>query len=140
MENIAQIMNPLGHFLSNIRHLQIIAEKKGHNIRINSSVRDDLLLAKAFLDKVGHGVRMNLLTFRKPDIIYICDASEYGLGGFASHGRAWTYEIPFKLRNRAHINILEHLAQIISISGLTYLKKLPNLKTAYYRLGTIPVH
>ena len=69
MENIAQIMNPLGHFLSNIRHLQIIAEKKGQSIRINSSVRDDLILAKAFLDKVGHGVSMNLLTFRKPDII-----------------------------------------------------------------------
>ena len=58
---------------------------------------------------------MNLLTFRSPDITYICDASEYGLGGFATHGRAWTYSIPVKLRNRAHINILEYLAQIISI-------------------------
>ena len=58
---------------------------------------------------------MNLLTFRLPNITYICDASEYGLGGFASHGRAWSYSIPINLRNRAHINILEYLAQIISI-------------------------
>ena len=58
---------------------------------------------------------MNLLTFSVPDIVYICDASEYGLGGFASHGRAWSYTIPTKLRNRAHINILEYLAQTIGI-------------------------
>ena len=58
---------------------------------------------------------MNLLTFWVPDRIYICDAAEYGLGGFANHGRAWTYQIPVELRNRAHINILEYLAQITAI-------------------------
>lgn len=58
---------------------------------------------------------MNVLTFRVLDIINICDASEYGMGGFASHGRAWSYTIPINLRNRAHTNILEYLGQIISI-------------------------
>ena len=58
---------------------------------------------------------MNLLTFKQPDVVYICDAAEYRLGGFASHGRAWTYEIPPELRDRAHINLLEYLAQIIAI-------------------------
>ena len=58
---------------------------------------------------------MNLLTFRVPDIVYKCDASEYGLGGFSSHGRPWSYTIPTELRNRAHINIFEHIAQIVSI-------------------------
>jgi len=58
---------------------------------------------------------MNLLTFRKPNNIHICDASEHGLGGFANHGRAWTYVIPVKIRGRAHINILEYLAQVVSI-------------------------
>ncbi len=67
------------------------------------------------MDKVQQGVSMNLLTFRKSDIIYVCDASEYGLGVFVSHGRAWTYEIQVELRSRAHINILEYLVQIISI-------------------------
>ena len=58
---------------------------------------------------------MNLITFRVPNKIYINDASEHGLGGFATHGRAWTYNIPEKLRGRAHINLLEFLAQLISI-------------------------
>ena len=58
---------------------------------------------------------MNLLTFRELDIVYICNAAEYRLGGFASHGRAWAYETPLDLRNRSHINILEYLTQTIAI-------------------------
>ena len=58
---------------------------------------------------------MNLLTFKQPDVVYICDAAEYRLGLFASHGRACTYEIPPELRNREHINLLEYLAKIIAI-------------------------
>ena len=58
---------------------------------------------------------MNLLTFREPTNVHICDASEYGLGGFADHGRAWSYIIPNELRGRAHINILEYLAQVVAI-------------------------
>ena len=42
---------------------------------------------------------MNLLVFQKPDIVYIGDASEHGLGSYASHGRAWTLEIPNELRD-----------------------------------------
>ena len=57
---------------------------------------------------------MNLLMFRILGRIYICDVAECGLGGFATHGRAWTYQIPVELRNRAHINLLEYLAQIIA--------------------------
>ena len=115
LENVAQVMTMLGHFLSNIRHMQILAEKKDHNIKLSRKSKQDLELAKVFIDKVGLGISMNLLTFRRPDIVYICDASEYGLGGFASHGRAWSFTIPDDLRNRAHINLLEYLAQIISI-------------------------
>ncbi len=115
LENVAQVLTPLGHFLCNIRQLQILADRKGYNVKLNTRVRNDLTLAKGFLRKVQSGVSLNLLTFRIPGIVYICDASEYGLGGFTSHGRAWSYTIPPKLRNRAHINILEYLAQIISI-------------------------
>jgi len=115
LENVAQVLVVLGHFLSNIRHLEILASNKGHNVRLNQRVRDDLILAQKFLNRANLGVSMNLLTFRTPDIVYICDASEYGLGGFASHGRAWTYIIPKYLRGRAHINILEYLAQIIAL-------------------------
>ena len=115
LENVAQVLTTLGHFLSNIRHIQIIAAQSQHNVKLNMRTRKYLELAKTFIGKANQGISMNLLTFRKPDIVYICDAAEYGLGGFASHGRAWTYIIPQNLRNRAHINVLEYLAQILAI-------------------------
>ena len=58
LENIAQIMISLGHFLGNIRHMKILAEKKGHNIRLNTQTKDDLELAKHFIRKVAEGVSM----------------------------------------------------------------------------------
>lgn len=115
LENVATILAPLGHFLNNIRHLQMQASKSKHNVRLNSRVKKDLKLAKKFLKKANEGVDMNLLSFRSPDIIHIGDASEIGMGSFASHGRAWRYLIPEHLRGRAHINILEFLTQVVSI-------------------------
>ena len=56
---------------------------------------------------------MNNLTFRRPSKFYIVDASEHGLGGWSSHGRAWSYVIPIHLRKRAHINLLEFLASLV---------------------------
>ena len=58
---------------------------------------------------------MNLITFISLTKIYINDASEYCLGRFVTHERAWLYKIPENLRGRAHINFLEFLAQLISI-------------------------
>ena len=75
LENVAKVLVVLGHFLSNIKHLEILASKKGHNVRLSKRVRDDLVLAQKFLDRPNKGVSRNLLTFRKPDIVYICDAS-----------------------------------------------------------------
>ena len=85
LDDVAQVMTTLGHFLSNIRHIQLLPEKKGHNIKLNNRSRADLELAKASIDKVGQGVSMNLLTFKVPDIVYICDGSEYGLVGILCH-------------------------------------------------------
>ena len=59
LENAVQVMVPLGHFLSNIRHMQMIAEIKGHNIKLNKLTREDLALAKKFIDKAELGVSMN---------------------------------------------------------------------------------
>ena len=58
---------------------------------------------------------MNLMTFRAPTLIFIGDASEHGMGGFDTKGRAWRYLIPPALRGRAHINLLEFLTQVIGI-------------------------
>ncbi len=115
LENVAQIVTMFGHFLSNIRSLEILANVKKHNVRINRIVKEDLKLAQSFIIRANQGISLNLLTFRKPDVVYICDASEYGLGGFATHGRAWSYQIPLEFRNRAHINVLEYISQIVAI-------------------------
>ena len=72
-------------------------------------------LAKEFFAKDNGGVSMNLLTFRKPTNVHICDASEYGLGGFVNHGRAWSYVIPVEVRGCVDINILESMAQVVAI-------------------------
>ena len=112
LENVAQVLVILGHFLSNIRQMEITAARRKHNIRMNKIAKEDLRLAKKFLDKVHEGVSMNILTFRKPNIVYICDASEYRLGGFASHGRAWSYIIPKHLRN-----IVKHEYLSVDVRG-----------------------
>ena len=95
--------------------MELVAAKKSHNIRLNTRARADLHLGKQVIDRANKGVSMNLLTFRKADVVYVCDTVEYGFGGFSPQGRAWSYIIPKQLRNRAHINILEYLAQIVVI-------------------------
>ena len=115
LEHVAIVIPMFAHFLNNLRNLQITAENSKHNVRISTRVREDLLLSTAFLKQAHKGISMNLITFRSPDKIYINDASEHGLGGFATHGRAWRWCIPSILQGRAHINLLEFLAQLISI-------------------------
>ena len=58
---------------------------------------------------------MNLITFRSPNKIYINDASEHVLRGLVTHGHMWVYVILILLWGRADINLLEFLAQVISI-------------------------
>ena len=115
LENVALIIPMFGHFLNNIRATEIKATLTGKNQRINKRTKEDLILAKAFLIKATTGINMNLMTFRRPNHVYINDASEHGLGGFSTSGRGWSWVIPEKLRGRAHINLLEFLAQLVSI-------------------------
>ena len=110
LENIAIIIPMLGHFLNNIRQVEIKASITSQNQILNKRTKGDLVLAKEFLDRVAKGVNMNCMTFREPSEIYINNASEHDLGGFADHGRAWSWEIPLHLQGRAHINLLEFLA------------------------------
>ena len=115
LENIAIMIPMFAHFLNNIRALEIKATISGKNQVLNNRTKTDLNLALKFIEKAHKGVNMNNITFRSPTKVYINDASEHGLGGFASHGRAWSYTIPEKLRGRAHINLLEFIAQLVSI-------------------------
>ena len=115
LENVAIIIPMLGHFLNNIRQLEILASISNKNQRINNRSKEDFKLAQKFLDLAFKGVSLNTTTFRVPNKIYINDASEHGLGGFATHGRAWSWPIPPNLQGRAHINLLEFIAQLVSI-------------------------
>ena len=115
LENVAIIIPMFGHFLNNIRATEIQASITKRNQKISKRAHDDFKLALKFITRAYNGVNMNNITFRAPTKIYINDASEHGLGGFATHGRAWAWNIPKKLQGRAHINLLEFLSQLISI-------------------------
>ena len=115
LENVAIVIPMFGHFLNNIRHLEIKASQSSRNQVINKRTKEDLKLAQKFLHRAHQGVSLNLITFRTPQRIYINDASEHGLGGFSTKGRGWAWTIPERLRGRAHINLLEFLAQLVSI-------------------------
>ena len=115
LETLATIIPMMGHFLNNIRHAEIQATASGKNHALNKRTKADFKLAEKFLIRARAGVNLNLITFRKPNLIYINDACEHGIGGFATHGRAWSWVIPEALRGRAHINLLEFMAQLVSI-------------------------
>ena len=116
LENVAIIIGMMGHFLNNIRSIQIKASESQHNQKLTKNAVAELKLAQKFLVRAKNGISMNTITFRKPSRIYIGDASEHGLGGLCEQsGRAWRFVIPPKLRGRAHINLLEFLIQVVSI-------------------------
>ena len=116
LENVAIIVKMFGHFLNNIRSIQIKASRTRHNQKLTKNAIAEFRLSQSFLKRAHEGINMNVLTFREPNRIYIGDASEHGLGGMSiNSGKAWRYLIPQKLRGRAHINLLEFLIQVISI-------------------------
>ena len=98
MENIAIMIPMFAHFLNNMRQLEMKINISKKNQIINKRTKEDFKLALNFLQRARSGINMNSITFRAPTKIYINDASEHGLGGFATHGRAWTYIIPDHLQ------------------------------------------
>jgi hypothetical protein len=116
LENVAIIVVMFGHFLNNIRSLQIKAMKSQHNQKLSRNALREFELSRKFLARAHKGVSMNNIVFRQPTRIYIGDASEHGLGGMClQSGQAWRFLIPPELRGRAHINLLEFIIQVVSI-------------------------
>ena len=116
LENAAIILVMFGHFLNNIRSLQIKAASTQHNQKLTKNAIAEFELSKKFLQKAHKGINMNNMAFREPNRIYVGDASKHGLGGMCvESGKAWRFLIPPHLRGRAHINLLEFLIQVISI-------------------------
>jgi hypothetical protein len=79
------------------------------------TVLKDLQLWIKIPQKANMGISLNLLTYRAPNKFYWSDACEYGIGGYSSEGKAWRWLIPEELQNRAHINMLEFMAEIACI-------------------------
>ena len=57
---------------------------------------------------------MNMISYRYPQRVYQSDACPRCIGGFVHTGRGWRWSIPENLQFRASVNLLEHLATIVS--------------------------
>ena len=115
LNHAAQVIPLARHFLSRLRFAFSKARNKWVYITISKRLEHDLELWLKFLKDAHEGISMNLLTFRQPSRCHRTDSCELGLGGFSSVGKAWRWIIPIGLRGRAHIGLLEYLAQIVSI-------------------------
>ena len=115
LTHAACIIPMAGHFLSRIRAGLRTNNKWCRRIELSDEAIKDLVLWLKLLDKAHQGISMNLLCFRSPNKRYRTDACERGMGGFSHRGRAWRYELPLYLRGRAHIGLLEFIAQIVSL-------------------------
>jgi hypothetical protein len=108
---------PLGkHFLGRLRaKLWALSHRRRALSPISNEEKRDLQLWLHFLKQAATGISLNLLVEQIPARMYRTDACIHGLGGYNDMGRAWRYEIPAKLRRRAHINLLEFIAQLVGV-------------------------
>jgi hypothetical protein len=114
LNHAASIILILRHFLSRL-HFHLSKMKDFKVYHLPKQALKDLELWLKILQKANTGISLNLLTYRAPNKLYWSDACEYGLGGFSSGGKAWRWHIPEELQHRAHINLLEFMAEIACI-------------------------
>ena len=112
LTHMSFILPNILHFLGNIRRLCMSASKR-RKVKINQVHVDDLDLMMKFLEKLRLGINLNTITFREPSHIYFADACPEGLGGYSHLGNAWRWRVPDELKNRATVNMLEHVASTI---------------------------
>ena len=100
------------HFMGNLRRLCYSSQNR-RKVKVKQYHIDDVTLMQQFLSAAHEGIDLNLITCRKPTHCYFADACPRGLGGYNHQGVGWRWEILPHLRNRASINMLEHLASTI---------------------------
>jgi hypothetical protein len=114
LNHTASIIPIARHFLSRLYYSN--SKASIHKpVFLNTNSVKDLQFWLQILDIAKDGISMNLLTYRYPDVVYWSDACNFGIGGYSSRGNAWRWKIPPDLQNRAHINLLEFLAEVICI-------------------------
>ena len=84
LEKITIMFKWVEHFLNNFRALEIKANAMKHVVKIPIRVKKDAKLLIKFIRIAGEGIRMNLLTFRKPNVIIIRDDNDL---------QTWTWSI-----------------------------------------------
>jgi hypothetical protein len=115
LTHLSLVVPHVHHFLSRIRELHTRAKRTHLRlIRITRTCLDDLKLMLEFLDAAKQGIDINLITYRKPTHVYRSDACPAGIGGYNHLGFAWRYKLPDELKFRASINLLEHMAAVIT--------------------------
>jgi hypothetical protein len=116
LDHAAGVLPLACHFMERIRFAtKSTSDRPCMPYSLNKTVQADLKLMLAVLDKAYEGISMNLLTYRLPDAQSKVDACPRGMGGFSRKGRAWRFIIPHHLLGRAHINLLEFLAILVSV-------------------------
>eukprot|EP00978_Attheya_sp_CCMP212_P014757 scaffold37761_cov49-Attheya_sp.AAC.6 len=95
LDHMCTVMPMARHFMSHLRFLKVRCHKKRETKVMEDEV-EDLKLMHIFLMHARDGVNMNLITFRRPNIVLRLDASttSHGLGGYTSDGRVWRMKLP----------------------------------------------
>ena len=116
LDHAAGVMPLARHFMERIRFAtKSTSDRPNMPYTLNKTVLADLELMLAVLERARKGINMNLLTYRIPNAQSKVDACPRGLGGYSKAGRAWRFIIPHHLLGRAHINLLEFLAILVSV-------------------------
>ena len=116
LDHTSSVMPLARHFMERLRFAkEKTSDRPNMPYTLNRTCLSDIRIMKKILDKAQAGISMNLLTYRSPDAQYKVDACPKGMGGFSKTGRAWRLELPQHLRGRAHINLLEFIASLVSI-------------------------
>jgi hypothetical protein len=116
LDHAAGVLPLARHFMERIRFAtKCTADRPNMPYTLNKTIQADLELMLAVLARAHEGINMNLLTYRLPNAQSKVDACPRGLGGYSKAGRAWRFIIPHHLLGRAHINLLEFLAILVSV-------------------------
>lgn len=115
LTHLSLVVPHVHHFLSRIRELHTLTQRiHRRQIVITQPCLDDFTLMLDFLQRAREGIDINLITYRRPTHVYRSDACPAGIGGYDHDGFAWRFHLPDHLLFQASINLLEHLAAIIT--------------------------
>ena len=101
-------------FLNRIRGLLRNTKEYGC-ARLPANICEDLTLYLKFIEKETLGMSINNLIFYSPSHFYWTDSCPFRLGGYTVEGRVWRFYTLPSLRSENTNNVLEFMAQIITI-------------------------